>query len=427
LQTKVGMLKYRFIAIDDAGKERKGMVEALSRNAASRQIRSYGLTPARVTVVKAEEVGAARSAAGPRSAFAARRPMYFGPAIDKKRLAEFTRKLATLLRAGLTLLRSLEVLKSQERSSVFKWILGNIVERIESGSNFSDALAAFPKEFDYLFVNMTRAGEASGMMELSLDRLATYMEKNQRMKSRLSSAMAYPAVVTALSVLIVIGLLLFVVPRFEGIFLEEIGQEKMPELTGYVLMASEVAMTNWMWLIGGLFAVLLLLKLLGKTSPGRALFDWFQLRLPGLGDLVTKIQVIRFSRTLGTLIESSVPILEALRITKDTCGNVHVVSAVDKLLSKVKDGEGIAATLSETKIFPLMLVSMVEVGEETGDLPSMLSQVADVYDEEVDAAISGLVSVLQPLMIVALAVVVILIVLALFLPFVSIMESYGAG
>lgn len=422
------MSKFRFIAIDGEGKERKGIVEAASRQQAVKQIRSYGLTPARVTVVRPAGDGeTSADAAKSPSGKATKKPMYIGSAVKKKALAEFTRKLATLLQAGLTLIRSLEVLKDQEKNVVFRWIINSMIESIQSGSTFSDALAAFPKEFDFLYVNMARAGEASGMLEVSLARLATYLEKSERMKSRLASAMTYPTVVMILSTIIVMGLLIFVVPSFKQIFIDEIGEDKMPKLTVYVLAVSEFLVAYWYIVIGGFVGLAVLKKVFGMTGPGRSLYDWLKLKVVGIGELCTKIYVIRFSRTLGTLIESSVPILEALRITRDACGNKHVMAAVETVRSRVKDGEGIASTLIGTKIFPLMVTSMVEVGEETGDLPQMLGQIADVYDEEVDNSISSLTSMVQPLMIVILAVAVVLIVLALFLPFLSIMQSFSNG
>ncbi|MBK1878135.1 type II secretion system F family protein [Pelagicoccus mobilis] len=421
------MSKFRFIAIDGEGKERKGMVDAGSRQDAVKQIRSYGLTPARVTVVRsAGEGDSSATVTRSSSGKATKRPMYLGSAIKKKALSEFTRKLATLLQAGLTLIRSLEVLKDQEKNVVFRWILNNMIESIQSGSTFSDALAAFPKEFDFLYVNMARAGEASGMLEVSLARLATYLEKTERMKSRLASAMTYPTVVMIFSFLIVLLLLIFVVPKFEGIFSEQIGDDKMPILTVYVLAVSDFLVAYWYAVFGGLFGGFLLFKLFGATRPGRQLYDWLKIKFFGVGDLFTKIYVIRFSRTLGTLIESSVPILEALRITKDTCGNLHVEAAVENVRNRVKDGEGIASTLTEAKIFPTMVTSMVEVGEETGDLPQMLGQIADVYDEEVDNSISSLTSMVQPLMIVFMALAIVLIILALFLPFLKILQGFSS-
>lgn len=420
------MSKFKFIAIDDEGKERNGIVEAASRQQAVKQIRGYGLTPARVTAVKQAGVSATTAGSDKESGVRlSKKPMYFGSAIKKKALSEFTRKLATLLQAGLTLIRSLEVLKDQEKNVVFRWILDSVIDSIQSGSTFSDALAAFPKEFDFLYVNMARAGEASGMLEVSLARLATYLEKTERMKSRLASAMTYPTVVTILSFIIVMGLLIFVVPSFKQIFIEEIGVDQMPKLTDYVLAVSEFLVAYWYIVIGGVIGLAIFKKVFGATGMGRSLYDWFKLRFVGFGDLFTKIYVIRFSRTLGTLIESSVPILEALRITRDACGNKHVMDAVENVRNRVKDGEGIATTLEMTKIFPTMVTSMIEVGEETGDLPEMLVQIADVYDEEVDNSISSLTAMIQPLMIVFLAAAVVLIVLALFLPFLSIMQSFG--
>lgn len=420
------MPKFKFIAIDNDGKERRGMVEAPSRQLATKQIRGYGLLPAKVNLVRPEKeqqrVGGAESK-GPKRPV--KRPMYFGAALNKRALAEFTRKLATLLQAGLTLLRSLEVLIDQERNVIFRWILSELADSIRSGGTFSESLAKFPKEFDFLYVNMTRAGEASGMLDVSLARLATYLEKTQRMKARLTTAMTYPTVVTVLSALIVLGLMIFVVPGFEEVFRDQFTELEMPVLTVYVLGVSHYLIEFWYLVFGGAFGLYLLWKLVGMTDAGRAFYDWVNLHLVGVGELTTKIYVIRFCRTLGTLIESSVPILEALRITRDTCGNTHVVRAVEKVHNKVKDGDSIAHTLAATGIFPSMVPSMIEVGEETGDLPEMLIQIAEVYDEEVENAIASLTSLIQPLMIVGLAIAVVLIVLALFLPFITILQSFA--
>ncbi len=421
------MPKFKFIAIDESGRERRGMIEASSRSQADKQIRNYGMTPARVTPARIESTDTSSESGEGTRVKPMKKPLYFGSAVNKKALAEFTRKLATLLQAGLTLLRSLEVLVDQEKNPVFRWILIQICDSIQSGSTFSDALSKFPKEFDFLFVNMARAGEASGMLEVSLARLALYLEKTERMKARLAAAMTYPSVVMGISTLIVIGLLIFVVPSFEETFVDQLGPAAMPLLTVYVLGVSEYLLENWYVVFGSVVGFVILSRIFGKTPVGRSFFDWLKLRFLGFGELFTKIYVVRFCRTLGTLIESEVPILEALRITREGCGNVHVSGAVDKVRRKVTDGEGIASTLTSTRIFPTMVSSMIEVGEETGDLPDMLNQVADVYDEEVENSIASLTSIVQPLMIVLLAIVVVLIVLALFLPFVEIIRSLGAG
>ncbi len=419
------MPKFKFIAIDSDGKERRGMVEAPSRRLASEQIKSHGMLPAKVTVARAEKQSPATPLDGS-APLASKKPVYFGAAVKKKELSEFTRKLSTLLQAGLTILRCLEVLRDQEKNVVFRWIVSDLAESIRSGGTFSDALAKYPKEFDFLYVNMARAGEASGMLDVSLARLAAYLEKTERMKARLISAMTYPVVVMTLASIIVVALLLFVVPSFEKVFQEQLGDEAMPQLTQVVLFISKYLLRYWWafaFVLVGLFA---LHRVVGASTGGRAFYDWLKLRVTGLGDLNVKIYVIRFARTLGTLIESSVPILEALRITRDACGNVHVMQAVERVRSRVKDGDNIAHTLAATKIFPLMVPSMIEVGEETGDLPEMLNQIADVYDEEVDNAISSLTSLVQPLMIVGLAGVVVVIVVALFLPFIKILQSIGS-
>lgn len=418
------MAKFQFIAIDGDGKERRGMVEAPSRQQASAQIKSYGLMPAKIAVARLDR-SSARGATEEGVAELGKKPLYFGSGVKKKELAEFTRKLSTLLQAGLTLIRSLEVLLDQERNPVFKWIVGSLANSIRSGSTFSEALAKFPKEFDFLYVNMTRSGEASGTLDVALARLSTYLDKTQRMKAKLAAAMTYPSVVMTLATLIVIGLLVWVVPSFERIFREQLSGEQMPQLTQHVLAASGYIRDQWMFLLGALAAVFLFAKLLSEMPMGRGLTDWGKLHAPLVGELFRKVYIVRFARTLGTLLDSSVPILEALNITRDTCGNRVIMRAVDKVRNRVKDGEGIARPLENAKIFPMMVSSMVEVGEETGDLPEMLTQIADVYDEEVENSISSLTSIVEPLMIVMLALVVVVIVLALFLPFVKIMQTFA--
>lgn len=406
------------------------MVEAPSKQMATTQIKSYGLLPAKVALVRTERRSAAKTATASdlkRNAKTSKKPMYFGAAVNKKALSEFTRKLSTLLQAGLTLLRSLEVLADQEKNVVFKWIINDVAEGIRSGNTFSECLGKYPKEFDFLYVNMARAGEASGMLDVSLSRLASYLEKTQKMKSKLKTAATYPTVVMSFSFLIVVALLLFVVPKFEKMFVEQLEGEPLPLLTQYVVGISSAVLEQWYLCLGGLMGIPILIKLIAATSVGRQIIDILKIRLPVFGDLNTKIYVIRFSRTLGTLIESSVPILEALRITRDTCGNSRVETAVEKVRNRVKDGEGIAHTLAATTVFPGMVSSMIEVGEETGDLPEMLTQIADVYDDEVDNSVSSMTSLVEPLMIVVLAIVVVVIVLALFLPFVKMLQAIGGG
>ena len=417
------MPQYEFVAVDDDGNERHGMVEARNRSSATQQIRGYGLKPARVR--PSRQRSGLRGDATTRAP--GKKPLYFGRGIQKKPLTEFTRKLATLLKAGLTLLRSLEVLLDQERNVVSRWVLSSVADGIRSGSTFSESLEKFPKDFDFLYISMVRAGEASGTLDVSLDRLASYMEKTQKMKAKLVSAMVYPSVVMTISTLIVLALLLFVVPRYERIFMEELGGQQMPLLTRVVLDISQFMWSSWYVIVSGFAGSFLLWRLFVASSLGRRCVDWLKLKLPIAGDLFLKTYIIRFCRTLGTLMVSGVPILGALAITRDTIGNQVVMDAVTTVRSRVKDGEGIARPLESTEVFPLMVTSMIEVGEETGGVDRMLTQVGDVYEEEVDNTLNAMTSIVEPIMIVMLALMIGTIVLAIFLPFVKVLQSFGAG
>jgi len=420
------MPKFHFTATDSGGKQRRGMVDAASREMAAAQIRQYGLTP---LSLNPDRTRAGRAAPPLRSAGAAgqrKKPLYFGPAGPKKAIALFTRQLAALLKAGMPLLRSLEALAAQQRSPSFKWLIEELADNIRSGNAFSQGLRQFDKEFDRLYVNLVRAGEASGSLDRVLERLAGYMDKTQSMKAKLIAATIYPAVVMAMSLAIVVVLLVFVVPQFEKIFEEQLVGQEMPALTQAVMDASLFVSERWPLLLAALLLAAFGLKLLKATEAGRSATDFLKLRVPKLGDLFSKIYISRFARTLGALLTSGVPVLDALQIARDASGNKLIMDAIDKVRNRVKDGEPMRDPMVATGVFPPMVTSMVEVGEETGGLPEMLDQVANMYDEEIDNAVVGLTSLVEPLMIVLLAGVVITIVLALFLPFVKIIQGFAA-
>ncbi len=420
------MAKFQFTAIDDDGKERRGMIEAPSRDLAATQVKGYGLTPSRLVKIDA---GAAakrsRQAAPSGISGGMKKPSYFGAAVDRKGITGFTRQLATLLQAGLPLLRSLEVLMDQEKNLPFKWLLNELADTIRSGNTFSEGLEKFDKEFDRLYVNMVRAGEASGMLDVSLKRLAMYMEKIQKMKSRLMAALAYPVIVSCMAVLIVGVLLVFVVPQFEKIFLEQLRGEPLPLLTQYVFAASKVLTDFWYMIPVVIFGGYLLLKGFISTKFGMLVVDHIKLYFPKLGDLFRKLYISRFARTLGALLESGVPVIEALNITRDTCGNSIIMELVERVRNRVKDGEAMSVTLKSSPIFPSMVTSMIEVGEETGEVPEMLTQVSEIFDDEVDNAVMGLTSIIEPLLIVGLAGIVVFILIALFQPLVSILQGFA--
>jgi type IV pilus assembly protein PilC len=294
---------------------------------------------------------------------------------------------------------------------------------VESGSNFSEALAQHPRIFDHLFVNMVRAGEAGGVMEVVLLRLAEFQEKSEKIKGKIVFAMIYPAVVMTVAVLILSLILVWVVPQFEKIFTDVLHGQPLPLVTQIVVTSSRFLVNEWYIVVPAVITVVVGTKLFFGTTFGSNLWDRAILHVPIFGNLVGKTAISRFSRTLGTLITSGVPILQSLNITRDTAGNIVVAQAIAKIHDSVKEGESVVAPMESSPIFPPMLVSMVQVGEETGQLPDMLVKVAGVYEEEVDNLVGALTSILEPIMIVMLAGVVGVIVFALFLPMLSIMSS----
>ena len=359
---------------------------------------------------------------GPASAAARRRRRIFGRLSHAKGLAVFTRQLATLVRAGMPILRSLEVLARQEKRPAFQAVIENIADTIRSGGNFSDGLAANDRVFDRLYVNMVKAGEAGGVLDTILERLAVFMEKAQRISGKVKSAMIYPVIVVCVAAAIVSVLMIFVVPKFQDIFSGLLKGQPLPALTQGLLTVSNFLKDHYVVAGAGFSAAYVGFQLVGRTRRGRRAIDWALIRLPVTGDLFLKAAIARFTRTFGTLLASGVPILQALVITRDTSGNLHVANAINLVHDRVKEGDGVAGPLESTRIFPGMVTSMIEVGEETGALPDMLSRIADTYDEEVDNAVAGLTSIIEPVMIVLMALMVGTIVIALFLPLVSIIQ-----
>ena len=421
-------MKFEFIALDSGGEERRGMVEAPSRELASTQIKSYGLIPAKVTPVKAESRKASTSGGGGLTVRGDRReivkkPSYFGAAIGGKGLAIFTRQLSTLLQNGLSLIKSLEVLVAQERNPAFKWVLSQQLENIRSGNTFSEGLAQHKKEFDALYLNMVKAGEASGTLDMALGRLAHYLTKARQIRSKVTQASTYPIVVFSFSLLIVLGLMTFVVPKFAAIFDKQLNGEQLPVLTRIVMNMSQFITSNIVGILVGLVVAFLLFTGFRSTRAGAVFFAFVKLNLPLVKDTFSKIYVSRFCRTLGTLLESGVPILEALNYSRAAVGNRFIMNAVDKVRNRVRDGEPLSKPIEATGLFPPMVSSMMEVGEETGELPNMLNQIAEIYDEEVDASISGVTSVIEPILILMLAISVLAIAISLFLPFIKLMQN----
>ena len=431
------MPKFNYVAMDSRGKETKGTLDVANQNEAISRLKEMGYFPTKVTEAekpKADKKGKAGGAApaagakgkGGKMSINIRIPG-LGSGVKSKVLTTFTRQLATLVDAGLPLLRGLRVLEKQERNATLKRIIGDLALSIEGGSTFSEALAQHPKVFNRLFVNMVKAGELGGVLEVVLNRLSEFMEKAQKIKGKVVAAMFYPAAVMFVAVTILIILMVFVVPKFKLIFQDMLEGKPLPAFTNLILGISEVIAGNFLASLGVLIGIFIIFKLFIRTKFGRKLFDRVKLNFPVLGPVISKVAIARFTRTLGTLISSGVPILQALNIVKETSGNVIISNAVSSVHESVKEGETITQPLEASRVFPPMVISMVDVGEQTGALPEMLMKIADNYDEEVDVLIGSLVSLLEPIMVVTLGGIVGLIVVALFLPLVKLIQSVSGG
>lgn len=437
------MPTYQYEALDAGGKPQKGVVDASSSDDAIQQIRSQGFFPTAVRQqnVKGGDVDAGGGKGKKKKAPKAKKkgakkgeiniPNPFP--IKQKKITQFTRQLSTLQDAGLPLLRSLQILEMQQKHGKFKGIISSIVEDVEAGSTLSDSMAKHPKAFNRLYSKMVNAGEIGGVIDLILQRLANFMEKAQRLKAKIKGAMIYPVVVLVIAVVIVTGIMYFVIPKFQDIFNDF--EVELPKLTTALInMSSWVAGNNpgqsipgYAVIVAFPFLVVAFFVLVRKTNFGRAAVDWTLLKIPVLGNLVEKTSVARFTRTLGTLISAGVPILEAINITRETAGNWVYERALTRVHDSIREGETFAEPLRESKVCDSLVVNMIDVGEETGDLDVMLMKVADNYDEEVDVAVQALLSLLEPMLVVVLGLVVGTIVLALFLPLVSMIESVSAN
>ncbi len=426
------MTRFSYTAMNEKGIEVAGVIDAEDTLSAISQIRELGHFPTSVTraAIKHRAPGSPARAVKARFAqigFLTRK------SVKPKVLAIFTRQLAALIDAGLPLLKSLHVLESQQRSGPLRDALARISEKVETGSTFSEALSHHPRIFNNLFVNMVKAGEAGGVLEQVLNRLAEFLEKQEKLRSRVKSAMIYPAVVVTVAVGVVTFLMAFVVPRLKEVF--DSFTVPLPPTTRALMRIGTLARDH-LWYSQfpyvGALAVLPIMVVIGfnlfKKSPrGKAILDSARLSFPILGNLLRSIAVARFSRTLGTLMRSGVPILEALNIVRDTSGNEVVAKAITTVHNAVREGESIGNPLRATRVFNPVFVSMIEVGEETGKLPEMLMKIADDYDEDVDNAVAGISSVIEPILIVFLAFVVGFIAIAMFVPLIELVRRFGEG
>jgi len=384
---------------DRQGQNLQGQIEASSTAAAVMQLRRQQIVPLQLREEKTK-----------RASF----QFSLGSRIKEKEVAVFTRQLATMIDAGLPLVQSLEVLSSQQENVAFKNVLLSVKRDVEGGATFSDALRKHPKAFGDLYTNLVTAGEIGGTLDIILSRLSQYMEKSIALKKRVKGAMVYPASILGVCVLVVIVLLVFVIPVFEKMF-QGFGAA-LPTPTQYVIALSKFVQGNLFLLIGGLVGVVILFRQYRKTESGRMITDRALLKAPVFGPLLVKIAIARFSRTLGTLVSSGVPILDGLNITAKASGNKVLEEAILKTRASISEGKTIAEPLSEASVFPGMVVQMIGVGESTGSLDAMLNKIADFYDEEVDATVAALTSLLEPLMMVVLGVLIGGMMVAMYLP-----------
>lgn len=416
------MANFEYIALDAKGTETTGSIKANDEADAISQLRKSGLYPTQVTAAgKGGVSGSAKKRA--KKAQAGKKKTGVGGRVKGKILMIFTRQLATLVDAGLPLLRGLSVLGKQEKNRVMAGTINHLADSVAGGSTFSESLGQHPKIFDKLYVNMVKAGELGGVLELVLVRLAEYQEKAQKLKNRIVAAMVYPIIVIVIAVGILVFLMAVIVPRFERIFAEMLGDKPLPKITQVVIGISRWVQSQWLVVLILGAVIYAAWKVFSMTKGGRLVIDRVKLRMPVFGPVQLKSAISRFTRTLGTLVTSGVPILQALNITRDTAGNMIVANAVDKIHEAVREGESVVAPLEASKIFPPMVISMVDVGEETGQLPDMLLKIADVYDDEVDNAVDAMTSMIEPIMIVFLALIVGTIVIALFMPMISIITE----
>ncbi len=426
------MANFQYSALDAKGEQTTGAVSAASEAEAIQQLRAKGLYPTQISEEgksKGGKSAPAKAKGKPAAKAKTTAKGHVGGRIKPKSLMIFTRQLATLIDSGLPLLRSLTVLEKQEPNPVLKATVSALAENVQGGSTFSESLAQHPKIFNKLYVNMVKAGELGGVLEIVLNRLAEYQEKAQKLKNKIVSAMVYPVIVMFIAVAILVFLMIFIVPKFKEMFTNT--DSELPLISKIVFGMSEFFLARPLFVPNVVFVFIMfgigvfLFNIWGRTTGGRNMIDNMKLRMPILGDIQRKSAVSRFSRTLGTLVTSGVPILQALNITRDTAGNVVISNAIEKVHEAVKEGETIVTPLQASGVFPNMVISMVDVGEETGQLPEMLLKVADVYDDEVDNAVTALTSILEPIMIVILALIVGAVVFALFLPLIKMISTMG--
>lgn len=417
---------FKYEAMDAQGVAIKNEVEALSQKEAISKIRNMGYFPTKVFAPSGDKKTASQKAA------AAAKPTKrrgAGGKVKVKMVTQFARQLSTLQDAGLPILRSLRILEEQQKGGTFKRVISYTADEIEGGATLSEALGKFPKAFDRLLVNMVAAGETGGVLDLILSRVADFMEKSQKLKARVKSAMIYPIVVITAAFGILLGLMTFVVPQFNTVLNEMLEGAKMNAITVTVLNTSTwiAYRFGWAYLMGVPFAIIFILRIVRRFRGGRLVLDSIKLKLPVVGPLSSKVAVTRWTRTLGTLIGAGVPILDAIAVTAETAGNEVFTRMLNNVHNSIRQGDTFAGPLKQSKTVDLIVANMIAVGEETGDLDKMLMKIADEYDEQVDVLVASLMSLLEPIMIIVLGSVVMTIVLAIFLPMIQIITGLSGG
>jgi len=388
-----------------SGEERSGEMEAASREEVEARLRQSGLVPVKVRKKPAEINLKLPGSSG----------------VTRKELVIFTRQFSTMIDAGLPLVQGLEILAAQNENPHFKQVLREVKEKVESGSTFADALRDHPKVFDELYVQLVQAGEVGGILDTILQRLSVYIEKAEALKRKVKGAMVYPTIVLVVAVGVVTVLLLFVTPVFKDMF--EAAGGDLPGPTQFLVDLSDWLRANILYVFAAVAALVVAFRLFARTDTGRRLIHAGLLKAPIFGDLLRKVAVARFSRTLGTMLSSGVPILDAMNVTAKTAGNVVLEEAIFQVRSKVSEGRTIVQPLAEVGVFPQMVVEMIGVGEATGAMDAMLGKIADFYEEEVDAAVSALTSMIEPILIVFMGGIVGFFVAAMYLPIFTMAET----
>lgn len=430
------MANFQYSGLDASGKAVSGTIEAASSQDAISKLKSMGYYVTSVSAGRSttstkppqatkqtQKVPAKKKAAG--GGINISLPFLGGNKIKPKELMIITRQLATLIGSGLPLLRALKVLEQQRKGGAAK-VLNRVASEIEQGALFSEALAKFPSSFPRIYVAMVKAGEAGGALESVLSRLAEFMEKEAKLRGKIKSAMAYPAVVVVVMIGILTFIMVKIVPTFTKIF-EDMEVGDLPATTVLLIKMSKLMAERSYLIIAFIFALVILYKVANKIKFTKYLIDKVKLRLFIFGPVISKTIIARFARTFATLITSGVPILQSLQIVRDTVGNEVIANAINEIRNRVREGEGISGIMLRTGAFPPMVTNMIAVGEETGAMDAMLEKVADAYEAEVDAAVAAMTSMLEPILIVCLGVVVGFIVISLFMPLIKIALSLSGG